>query len=115
MLLRLSTTLSVLVLALTVGVGPGQQTAPQTKDSQEETVFHSSARLVQVSVVVEDKKGNPVTGLKKEDFTVMDDGKPQPKPLCPFAGVVFKLVKLFEDRAEFGFRDAGAGVPDFDA
>jgi VWFA-related protein len=77
MLLRLSTTLSVLIVALTFGVGPGQQTAPQTNDSQGETVFHSSARLVTVSVVVEDKKGNPVTGLKKEDFTVMDDGKPQ--------------------------------------
>jgi VWFA-related protein len=34
-------------------------------------------RLVQVSVVVEDKKGNPVTGLKQEDFTVLDEGKPQ--------------------------------------
>ena len=45
----------------------------------------------------------------------LDDGKPQPKPLCAFAGMVFQLVKLFEDRAEFGFRDAGAGVPDFDA
>lgn len=78
MLLRLSTTVSVLILALTFGVGPGQQAAPETKASQEETVFHSSARLVTVSVVVEDKKGNPVTGLKKEDFTVMDDGKPQP-------------------------------------
>jgi VWFA-related protein len=77
MLLRLSTTASVLIVALTVSAGPAQQTAPQTKDSQEATVFHSSARLVQVSVVVEDKKGNPVTGLKKEDFTVMDDGKPQ--------------------------------------
>lgn len=77
MLLRLPTASTLLILSLTLGAGPGQQASPETKDAQEETVFHSSARLVQVSVVVEDKKGNPVTGLKKEDFTVMDDGKPQ--------------------------------------
>jgi len=36
-----------------------------------------STRLVQASVVVEDKHGNPVTGLKKEDFTLLDDKQPQ--------------------------------------
>src|SRR5271166_5779546 len=42
-----------------------------------ETVIRSTVRLVQVSVVVEDKKGNPVTDLKQEDFTLLDDGKPE--------------------------------------
>lgn len=57
---------------------------PQTPDApaspaktQPETVIRSSARLVQMSVVVEDKKGNPVSGLKQEDFTVLDEGHPQ--------------------------------------
>src|ERR1017187_9522630 len=44
---------------------------------QRETVIRSTVRLVQVSVVVEDKKGNPVTNLKPEDFTLLDDGNPQ--------------------------------------
>jgi hypothetical protein len=49
----------------------------------------------------------------KQLAKALDDGKTKPKPLCAFAGVVLQLMKLFEDRAEFGFRDAGAGVPDF--
>ena len=31
-----------------------------------------------MDVVVTDKAGNPITGLKQEDFTVFQDGKPQP-------------------------------------
>ena len=37
----------------------------------------STTRLVQLSVVVTDKNGQPITGLKKEEFTVLDEGKPQ--------------------------------------
>jgi VWFA-related protein len=49
----------------------------QPPSPQQETVIRATVRLVQVSVVVEDKKGNPVTSLKPEDFTLLDDGKPQ--------------------------------------
>lgn len=49
----------------------------QAPNPQRETVVRSMVRLVQVSVVVEDKKGNPVTNLKPEDFTLLDDGNPQ--------------------------------------
>ena len=48
----------------------------QAPNPQQETVIRSTVRLVQVSVVVEDKKGNPVTNLKPEDFTLLDDGTP---------------------------------------
>lgn len=40
-------------------------------------VMRVTTRLVQVSVVVEDKKGKPVSGLKPEDFQLLDNGKPQ--------------------------------------
>ena len=36
-----------------------------------------TTRLVQVDVVVQDKKGQPITDLKQEDFEVTDQGKPQ--------------------------------------
>jgi VWFA-related protein len=36
-----------------------------------------STRLVQVNVIVNDKHGNPITGLKKEDFALLDNKTPQ--------------------------------------
>jgi VWFA-related protein len=40
-------------------------------------LFPSAVDLVTVDVVVTDKNGQPVTGLKAEDFTVVEDGVPQ--------------------------------------
>jgi hypothetical protein len=45
--------------------------APQTP------VFRASATVVQLDVSVLDKDGQPVRGLKADDFTVLEDGKPQ--------------------------------------
>ena len=39
--------------------------------------FHSTTELVLVNVTVRDKGGNPVRDLKREDFTVLEDNKPQ--------------------------------------
>ena len=39
--------------------------------------IRANTRLVMVDVVVRDKKGQPVTGLKAEDFTVEENGKKQ--------------------------------------
>ena len=49
--------------------GPGLQ--------PDKPVFKATARTVIVDVVVTDKHGNPVTGLKREDFTTTENGKPQ--------------------------------------
>jgi VWFA-related protein len=59
--------------------------APQAADSsgagtataQEQFVIRSTSRLVQVRVVVQDAKGAPITGLKSEDFTILDEGRTQ--------------------------------------
>jgi hypothetical protein len=34
-------------------------------------------QLVVIDVFAKDKNGNPIEGLKPEDFTVTEDGKPQ--------------------------------------
>src|SRR5262249_44108685 len=39
--------------------------------------FRVESQLVLVNVVARDKSGKPVTDLKREDFTVLEDGKPQ--------------------------------------
>ena len=39
--------------------------------------FESTTDLVIVDVNVRDRAGNPIEGLEKEDFTVLEDGKPQ--------------------------------------
>ncbi len=51
------------------------QDAPQAPLPQYRV--HVTSELVLVNVVVRDKKGNLIRGLKKEDFTVTEDGKRQ--------------------------------------
>ncbi len=56
------------VITASMPAAPGANGAP---------VIRTTTRLVQVDVVVTDSKGQPVTGLKAGDFTVLQDGKPQ--------------------------------------
>src|SRR2546423_580328 len=39
--------------------------------------FTSGVNVVEVYAAVVDREGNPVTGLTREDFTVLEDGQPQ--------------------------------------
>ena len=39
--------------------------------------FRTSSELVLVNVTVRDKSGNFLRGLKPEDFTILEDNKPQ--------------------------------------
>jgi len=55
---------------------PSQENA--TVDTQTPTAtFKISGKAVLLDVVVTDKSGNPVTGLKPEAFSVLEKGKPQ--------------------------------------
>ena len=54
---------------------PSAQAAPQAK--QEATVLRVTTHLVQVNVIVQDKKGEPVADLTRGDFTLLDQGQPQ--------------------------------------
>ena len=60
--------------------------------------FSSGVNLVEVYAAVTDKAGNPVTGLTRGDFTVLEDGQPQ--SLSAFAEGDFPLsVALAVDRS----------------
>ncbi|HUE51037.1 MAG TPA: VWA domain-containing protein [Terriglobales bacterium] len=60
-------TLAVVVVCATMA----SQETPSTY------TFKSETELVLVNVTVRDKSGNPVRDLKQEDFTVLEDNKPQ--------------------------------------
>ena len=48
-----------------------------SQESSQEYTFRSRTELVLVNVTVRDKNGNPVSDLKREDFSVLEDNKPQ--------------------------------------
>ena len=53
-------------------------TAPPAPTPSGAFISRETVTVTNVDVVVEDKKGNRVTGLRKEDFTVLEDGLEQP-------------------------------------
>ena len=60
--------------------------------------FSSGVSLVEVYAAVTDEAGNPVTGLSRADFTVLEDGQPQ--SVLAFAEGDFPLsVALAVDRS----------------
>src|SRR5215468_5170215 len=71
-------TLTALTVALLLGRIFAQQPQPTpTPAAQGEYKFKVESQLVLVNVVARDKSGKPVTDLKRDDFTVLEDGKPQ--------------------------------------
>lgn len=72
---RASRCLLVPLLVFPFVVAARQPSQGRTVPSQ--TVLRSTTRLVQVSVIVQNKSGQPILGLKKSDFTLLDGGRPQ--------------------------------------
>jgi VWFA-related protein len=60
---------------LTAGALLGQQSQSEVYQSQQ--TLKANTRLVVVDVVATDSHGHPVTDLKAEDFTMLEEGKPQ--------------------------------------
>jgi VWFA-related protein len=54
---------------------PAQTTA--SVDPDQTPVFRANARAVLVDVVVTDSQGNPVSGLRQQDFKLRENGKPE--------------------------------------
>ena len=70
----------------------GQNPPPSPPQTQQPT-FKLRVDYVEVDVVVADRQGNLVRDLKKEDFQVLEDGKPQ-------AISAFTLVDIPIERAD---------------
>jgi VWFA-related protein len=67
----------VMVFLAAAAQTPSQQ--PQNSQGKQGSLYRLrvESELVLVNVVVRDKQGKPVTDLKREDFTILEDGKPQ--------------------------------------
>jgi len=64
----------LIVLLLACAVSGAQQAPAQT---QPETTLKVDVKLVNVYVTVTDAHGGPVGGLKKENFSLKEDGREQ--------------------------------------
>ena len=76
---------TLIALAVTALLAPFPATDRQ--NAQEKAVFRSAVDLVHLDVSVLDEARRPVSGLGAADFTILEDGKPQPI-------VVFSAVNI---------------------
>ena len=68
--------LAFAVLVATAKMGTAQQ-PPASPPEAAPPTFGREVEVVRVDVVVTDKSGRPARGLTRDDFTVLDEGKPQ--------------------------------------
>jgi VWFA-related protein len=76
--------------------GPAQQTNPSGEEVGEGDVLRVETQLVSVPAVVTDKIGHPLTGLKLDNFLVMEDGKPQRVTNFALTEAPFEIALLLD-------------------
>ena len=67
---------------------PQPQAATQGDEPQERPLFRGGARFVRVDVYPTGPDGRPVEGLTADDFTLLEDGKPQAIDSFEFVDIV---------------------------
>jgi VWFA-related protein len=69
--------LSVFLLGGLAAWLPGLRAQTAVPDANGRLVFKANARIVVLDVVVAGRDGKPIQGLRKEDFSISEDGHPQ--------------------------------------
>jgi VWFA-related protein len=64
-------------LVLLAGAMVAGQQSPTGQTDQSQATFRADVNYVEVDVHVTDDQGNPVTGLTRADFEVLENGAPQ--------------------------------------
>ena len=94
---RFTAALASAVLSLLPVIASAQQKKP-TGEPQTRLVDVVDVRVINLDVVVTDRKGNPIHGLKKSDFEIWENNVP--KPVSNFYEVVGdKALSTEEDEA----------------
>ena len=84
----------LITLVTSLAIGGGVLFAAQ----EPQPTFRSSVEAVQLSVIVTDSSGQPVSGLTEADFEVLEDGKA--RPITTFSAVDIPLERIERDRSE---------------
>jgi VWFA-related protein len=69
-------------MGLTVSAGAQLTGANKSPTGTDAPTISVTTRLIIETVVVKDKKGNPIKGLTAKDFTVTEDGVPEAVKIC---------------------------------
>ena len=83
--------LAILALAVGMSVPAPAQTPPA-----QTPVFRSTADVVPLFVTVTDKAGRLVPALSREDFSILDNGKPQPITLFDNRPQPIRVIALID-------------------
>src|SRR5277367_4042727 len=67
------------------------------QDTQRTATFSSNTNLVVVDVYARDKSGKPITTLTKDDFIILEDGKPQVISVFELQHLDTELLPPIED------------------
>jgi VWFA-related protein len=65
------------VVAVLLGITAAALYAAEAVGERGQQRFKAGVDLILFSVIVTDKQGAPITGLKPEDFEIVEEGKPQ--------------------------------------
>ena len=96
-----------LVVAFIVTSAASAQTPPS---GEVPKLFDTmDVRVINIDVVVTDRKGNPITGLKKEDFEIYENGVP--KTISNFYAVEGSKPVLVENEPEPSAAPAATPAP----
>jgi VWFA-related protein len=85
-----------LVAAALAAVSPG--IAQNKPEEMQKLVENIDVRVINIDVVVTDRRGNPVTGLKREDFEIFENNIP--KPISNFYEVEGSIPKNAEGEGQ---------------
>jgi VWFA-related protein len=83
----------IAALAAGLGAGPQQPASPRPQKTPPPITFGVQVDFVVVDAIVTDKNGNAVRDLKREDFEVREDGRPQEIELLTLVDVPPPVVE----------------------
>jgi VWFA-related protein len=68
---------AIVCTAMSLPTAHAQQSDLSTAQEPTNPTLHATSRLVQLNILVHDSKGAPVRDLTKDDFVVLDEGRPR--------------------------------------